>query len=54
MLLKQPDAAGEAFRKPEATAEEHFKNVKTPLKALPTSELSHWPVRYSRRTRTGA
>ena len=39
VLLKQPDSAGDAVRKPEASAEEHFKNVKTDLKALPTSEF---------------
>jgi hypothetical protein len=39
ILTKQPDSAGEPVRKPEATAAEKFKNVKTPLKNLPTSEF---------------
>ncbi len=39
VLLKQPDAAGEPLRKPEETAEAHFKNVKTPLKTLPASQF---------------
>ncbi|MDQ2775162.1 MAG: photosynthetic reaction center cytochrome c subunit family protein [Acidobacteriota bacterium] len=39
VLLKQPDAAGEMLRKPQATAEERFKNVKTRLKTLPSSEF---------------
>ncbi len=39
VLLKQPDAAAEPLRKPEETAEAHFKNVKTPLKTLPASQF---------------
>jgi hypothetical protein len=39
VLLKQPGAAGEPLRKPEELAETHFKNVKTPLKALPASQF---------------
>lgn len=39
VLLKQPDAAGEALRSPEETAEAHFKNVKTSLKTLPESQF---------------
>ncbi len=40
MLMKQPDAAGEPLRKPEETAEQHFKNVKTDaLKTLPASQF---------------
>ena len=39
VLLKQPDAAGEPLRKPEETAEQHFKNVKTDMKALPASQF---------------
>jgi len=36
VLTRQPDAAGDPLRKPEPTAAEKFKNVKT-LKALPAS-----------------
>lgn len=39
VLMKQPDSAGEPLRKPEQTAAERFKNVKTPLKNLPASEF---------------
>jgi hypothetical protein len=39
VLLKQPDSAGEPLRRPEETAEQHFKNVKSPLKTLPESEF---------------
>jgi hypothetical protein len=39
VLLKQPDAAGEPLRKPEETAEAHFKNVKTDIKTLPVSQF---------------
>jgi hypothetical protein len=40
VLLRQPDSEGEALRKPEETAEAHFKNVKTAsLKVLPQSEF---------------
>jgi hypothetical protein len=39
VLLKQPDAAGDALRKSEETAGERFKNLKTELKALPKSEF---------------
>ncbi|HEX4749540.1 MAG TPA: photosynthetic reaction center cytochrome c subunit family protein [Bryobacteraceae bacterium] len=39
VLMKQPDSAGEPLRKPEESAEAHFKNVKTSLKTLPTSEF---------------
>ena len=39
VLLKQPDAAGDPLRKPEETAEVHYKNVKTDLKTLPASEF---------------
>lgn len=39
VLMKQPYAAGEPLRKPEQTAAERFKNVKTPLKNLPASEF---------------
>lgn len=39
VLTKQPDSAGEPLRQPEQTAEQHFKNVKTPLKTLPESEF---------------
>lgn len=35
---KQPDAAGEALRKPEETAGQHFKNVKL-LKDMPASQF---------------
>jgi len=39
VLSKQPDSAAELFRKPEETAEQHFKNVKTGLKTLPQSQF---------------
>jgi hypothetical protein len=40
VLLKQPDAEGEALRKPEEKAGAHFKNVTTAsLKDLPVSEF---------------
>lgn len=39
VLMKQPNSAGEPLRKPEELASAHFKNVKTPLKDLPTSEF---------------
>ncbi len=40
VLLKQPDAEGDALRKPEELAGVHFKNVKTnALKDLPASEF---------------
>lgn len=39
VLSKQPDSAGELLRKPEETAEQHFKNVKTGLKTLPQSQF---------------
>lgn len=40
LLVKQADADGEELRKPEETAEAHFKNVKTAsLKKLPESEF---------------
>ncbi|MBV8817134.1 MAG: c-type cytochrome, partial [Acidobacteriaceae bacterium] len=35
---KQPDSAGEIFRKPEQTAAEHFKNIQI-LKEAPASQL---------------
>lgn len=38
VLEKQPDSAAEAFRKPEQTAAEHFKNVQV-LKDVPESEF---------------
>lgn len=39
VLLKQPDAAGDALRQPEASASDHLKNLKTDLKTLPTSDF---------------
>ncbi len=39
VLRKQPDSAGEPLRKPEETAEQRFKDVKTALKTLPASEF---------------
>jgi hypothetical protein len=40
VLSKQPDSAGDVLRKPEETAAQHFKNVKTDaLKDLPESEF---------------
>ncbi len=39
VLTKQPDSAAEPLRKPEETAEQHFKNVKTGFKTLPESEF---------------
>ncbi len=40
VLVRQPEAEGEALRKPEELAEAHFKNVKTAaLKTLPQSEF---------------
>ncbi|MGC2660436.1 MAG: photosynthetic reaction center cytochrome c subunit family protein [Bryobacteraceae bacterium] len=39
VLTKQPDSAGDPLRKPEQTAAERFKNVKTGLKTLPVSEF---------------
>jgi hypothetical protein len=40
VLAKQPDSAGDALRKPEESAEQHFKNVNTDaLKALPASQF---------------
>lgn len=40
VLVRQPDAEGEPLRKPEETAENHFKNVKTAsLKTLQQSEF---------------
>jgi hypothetical protein len=39
VLSKQPESAAELFRKPEETAEQHFKNVKTGLKTLPQSQF---------------
>ncbi|HEX4231489.1 MAG TPA: photosynthetic reaction center cytochrome c subunit family protein [Bryobacteraceae bacterium] len=38
-LNKQPESAGDPLRKPEETAGAKFKNVKTSLKNLPTSEF---------------
>ncbi|HEX4769225.1 MAG TPA: photosynthetic reaction center cytochrome c subunit family protein [Bryobacteraceae bacterium] len=38
-LLKQPDSAGDALRRPEAPASERFKNLKTDLKTLPASDF---------------
>ena len=39
VLTKQPDSAGEPMSKPEQTAAEKFKNVKTALKDLPASQF---------------
>jgi photosynthetic reaction center cytochrome c subunit len=39
VLLKQPDSAGTDLLKPEPPASERFKNVKTPLKTLPSSQF---------------
>jgi hypothetical protein len=39
VLRKQPDSEGQPLRAPEETAEKRFKNLKTPLKELPTSEF---------------
>lgn len=40
VLTKEPDSAGEPLRKPEESAQAHFKNVKTAaLKDLPASEF---------------
>jgi len=40
VLSKQPDEAGEPLRKPEETAQVHFKNIKVEaLKNLPQSEF---------------
>ena len=39
VMTKQPDAAAEALRKPQALASEHYKNLKTPLKELQTSQF---------------
>jgi hypothetical protein len=40
VLTKQPDSAADALRKPEETAGQHFKNVKTDaLKNVPESEF---------------
>ncbi len=40
VLVRQPESAGDPLRKPEETAEVHFKNVKTAaLKGLPESEF---------------
>jgi len=39
VLLKQPDEAAAPLRAPEDTAGKRFKNVKTPMKALPASEF---------------
>jgi hypothetical protein len=39
VLLKQPDSAGDPLRKSEQLASDRFKNVKTPLKDLPSSEF---------------
>jgi hypothetical protein len=39
VLNKQPESAGDPLRRPEQTAAERFKNVKTSLKTLPASEF---------------
>lgn len=39
VLVRQPDSAGDPLRKPEESASEHFKNVKTALKNLPASQF---------------
>jgi hypothetical protein len=39
VLTKQPDSEGEPLRKPEKTAADTFKNVKTALKDLPVSKF---------------
>lgn len=39
VLVKQPDSAGDPLRKPEESAGEHYKNVKTALKNMPASQF---------------
>jgi len=39
VLVRQPDSAGDPLRKPEDSAAERFKNVKTAMKNMPASQF---------------